>query len=132
MTKGLNVPSPLSEEEDDVVRATIGCAIEVHRELGPGLLEHFYQRALRLELDAQGIGYETERPIKVMYRGAVLGVQRLDLLVEGAVIVELKSVGHLETLHVVQVLSYLRAARLRAGLLLNFNAAPLSIRRLVL
>ena len=70
-----------------------------HRELGPGLLEHFCQRALCLELGAQGIGYESERPIKVMYRGAVLGVQRLDLLVEGAVIVEVKSVGHLETLH---------------------------------
>ena len=132
MTKGLNVASQLSESDEGLVHATIGCAIEVHRELGPGLLEHFYRRAFCLELLARGALFQAEYPVRISYRGTPLGVQRLDLLIERRVIVEVKAVGRLEPVHVVQVLSYLRAARLHVGLLFNFNAAPLTIRRLVL
>jgi GxxExxY protein len=84
------------------------------------------------ELEARGVSYEVEHPVRIHYRERVLGVHRLDLLVEGRVIVELKSVQRLEFVHMAQVLSYLRAAELRAGLLLNFFAAPLAIRRIVL
>ena len=85
-----------------------------------------------MELDARGISFDTERAVPVRYMDRVLGVHRLDLLVEQRVVVELKAVQRLEMVHTAQVLSYLRAANLRAGLLLNFNAAPLGIRRIVL
>ena len=124
--------SPLDPEEDAAVGDVLRCAVRVHRELGPGLLEHLYRRALCLELDSQGISFATERTIAVRYRDCLLGIQRLDLLVEDRVVVELKSVERLEPIHGAQVLSYLRAARLRAGLLLNFNAPRLVIRRIVL
>jgi GxxExxY protein len=129
--KTLKVSSPLSDEEEVIVRVVLGSAIHVHRELGPGLLEHFYQRALCLELNARGVAFEAEHPVTIRYGGETLGVQRLDLLIERRIVVEVKSVERLELVHMAQVISYLRAARLRAGLLLNFNAAPLTIRRVV-
>lgn len=128
----LRVNSPLTPEEDAVVGDVLRCAVRVHRGLGPGLLEHLYRRALCLELDSEGISFLTECTVAVHYKDRLLGMQRLDLLVDGRVVVELKSVERLEPIHSAQLLSYLRAARLRAGLLLNFNAPRLVIRRLVL
>jgi len=126
------VRSSLTPEDEEAIHDTIGSAIRVHRELGPGLPERFYRSAFCVELDAQGISYVTEHPVAVSYRGRPLGIQRLDLLVEKRVVVELKAVDRLDAVHRAQLLSYLRAARLRAGLLFNFNAVTLVIRRVVL
>jgi GxxExxY protein len=128
------IDSPLDERTEMVVASIIGASIAVHRELGPGLLESAYHRALCLELEAQGISYRTEAPIYVSYRGERIIAQRLDLLVDDQVVVELKSVQRLEPVHTSQVVAYLRASKCRAGLLINFNCRYLreGIKRVVL
>jgi GxxExxY protein len=99
---------------------------------GSWILEGVYRRAMCIALSLQGLRFSTEHPVVVMYRGHRVGFQRFDLVVEGTVIVEIKSVRHLDFVHKAQLLSYLRASKLHAGLLFNFNAAPLLIRRVVL
>jgi GxxExxY protein len=130
--RSLKLASPLSVEDEVALGTVLGSAVHVHRTLGPGLLERFYRQALCMELDARGVSFDTERAVPVRYMDRVLGVHRPDLLIEQRVVVELKAVQRFEIVHTAQVLSYLRAANLRAGLLLNFNAAPLGIRRIVL
>lgn len=127
------VPSVLSAETEDVIRRLIGCALEVHRELGAGYLETIYQRALLFELGRQGLSHRAEHPIQVHYKGDLLHGQRIDLIVESQVVVEVKAVARLEPIHWSQVVSYLRATRLRAGLLINFNERLLrhGIKRIV-
>ncbi|HEX8848790.1 MAG TPA: GxxExxY protein [Gemmatimonadaceae bacterium] len=113
----------------------IGAAIEVHRALGPGLLESAYRRCLARELTAQGMTFASEVPIGIHYRDEWIDAcYRLDLLVEGRVIVEVKSVASLTPLHDAQLLTYLRAGRYDVGLVLNFNVLSMrqGIRRLVL
>ena len=99
----------------------IGCAIEVHRQLGPGFLESLYEEALSIEFVLCGLQFERQKPIRVIYKGRPLGKGHLDFLVEGELIVELKAVETLAPIHKAQVLSYLKATRLSLGLLLNFN-----------
>ncbi len=97
-------------------------AIEVHRTLGPGLLESAYERCLCHELALQDISFEKQVPLPVTYKGVNLDCgYRLDLVVEGKVILELKSVARFEAIHDAQLLTYLRLTRLKLGLLLNFN-----------
>src|SRR5688572_32807309 len=103
----------------------IGAAVEVHRHLGPGYLESIYHRALCVELRLRGIPFVVERRIDIVYKGEVLQGQKLDLIVEGRVIVEVKAVSQLEEIHGSQVVSYLRSTGLRAGLLINFNSVVL-------
>ena len=126
--------STLSWREDQTMARVIGCAIAVHRELGPGFLESIYQRAMALELDARGLSFEQERAVPVSYRGTQIPGQRIDLIVEGLIIVELKSVSRFDDVHVAQVISYLRTTKLRAGLLMNFRVSQLhkGIKRIVL
>ena len=117
-----------------VTRELIGAAIEVHRELGPGLLESAYQACLVYEVAQRGLAIETQKALPVIYRGIRVDAgYRVDMLVEGVVLVELKSVGKLERIHEAQVLSYLRLSGLTVGLLINFNVERLrdGIRRLV-
>jgi GxxExxY protein len=121
----LRVPSPLPDDLEELVHDTIGCCIAVHREIGPGLLETIYSRAICVELTAAGIGFEREKTYPVMYRGELLCEQRLDFVVGGEVVLEIKSVEQLMSLHHSQLLSYMRIARLRVGLLMNFNVAVL-------
>jgi len=121
----LRVPSALPDDLETLVHDTIGCCITVHRTLGPGLLEAIYSRAICVELTAAGIGFEREKAYPVMYRRELLCEQRLDLVVGGQLVVEIKSVEQLATLHHAQLLSYMRIARLRVGLLMNFNVAVL-------
>ncbi len=112
----------------------IGAAIEVHRELGPGLLESAYSACMAYEFDQAGIAYESERPLPLMYKGRPLGSgYRLDLVVEGSVILELKAIDRLEPVHEAQLLSYLRLSGCSVGLLINFNVPVLrrGIRRMV-
>jgi GxxExxY protein len=118
-----------------VTERVIGAAIEVHRELGPGLLESAYQAGMVYELGRRGIGFERQRQIPVNYKGVRLDCgYRVDLLVEGEVIVELKAIDALHPIHTAQVLSYLKLAGLQVGLLINFNVLLLKdgIRRVVL
>ena len=122
---GVNVPSPLSPEAERAMHQTIGCAIAVHRALGPGFLEGIYRTALCLELDARHIAFERERPIHVRYRGVDIPGQRIDLIVEGLIVVELKAVEQFHERHRAQLVSYLRTTGIRGGLLLNFGARVL-------
>lgn len=113
----------------------IGAAIDVHRALGPGLLESAYRRCLQLELRARGLHVVAEVPIPIVYRGyRIVPAYRADLVVAGAVIVEIKSAAKLEPVHMAQLLTYLRLTGLGIGYLLNFNSAVLrdGIRRVVL
>ena len=110
-------------DEEEISKQVIGSAIEVHRSLGPGMLESVYQRCLGRELNLRGLGYREEVPLPVHYNKGLdfEASLRLDFLVGDKVIVELKSVERVLPVHEVQLLSYLRLARLRLGLLLNFN-----------
>lgn len=104
----------------------IGAAYRVHKELGPGLLEKVYEEALAIELMHDGFVVESQVGCKVYYRGVALqSALRFDMLVNGVVIVELKSVNSLSDLHFKQLLTYLRVAKKPVGLLINFNEADL-------
>jgi len=104
----------------------IGAAIEVHRQLGPGMLESAYQACLEFELTARGHSVERQKPLPVVYKGVAIDcAYRLDLVVDEQVIVEVKAIEHLLPVHQAQVLSYLRLSGLPLGLLINFNGATL-------
>jgi GxxExxY protein len=128
------VSSPLPDQLEDLISRTIGCCIAVHRALGPGLNESAYQRALVLELLSQDISFETEEPVTVRYRERVVCRQRIDLIVAGQLVVEIKSVDRIHPVHIAQTVSYLHATGLRAGVVINFNVPtlPSGIRRVVL
>ena len=104
----------------------IGCAIEVHRVLGPGLLEYVYRECLMVEMQGEHLRFDRELPIPLEYKGhPISGGLRLDLLVEGCVVLELKSVERLHPIHLAQVITYLKLTGYPAGLLMNFNAITL-------
>jgi GxxExxY protein len=129
----LRIPTHLPDELEALASQVIGACVDVHRELGPGLIEVAYQRAVSIELVARGIAHETERVVPVLFKGSVLCSQRIDLVVDDRLIVELKAVERLSPLHLAQVISHLRATRLSIALLINFNVPVLKagIRRLV-
>ena len=123
------------EELDRITEDIIGAAIEVHRELGPGLLESTYEACLAYELTQRGLKVERQKPLPVVYKRLKLDIgYRVDLLVEDRVIVELKAVDRLEPIHESQLLSYLRLSRCKVGLLINFNVRVLrdGLKRLIL
>jgi GxxExxY protein len=126
--------SPLDAETEAVVTQVVDCALEVHKQLGPGLLESIYSDAFALELDHRKLRFERERPVQIYYRGKPLRIQRVDLMVEDRVLVEIKAVDRLHAVDQAQVLSYLKATRLRIGLLVHFNNDRLKghIRRIIL
>ena len=118
-----------------ITEVIIGAAIDVHRALGPGLLESAYQACLAYELHQRGFNVEVEKPLPLVYREVRLDCgYRLDLLVEGLVIVELKSVENLAPIHEAQMISYLKLSGCKVGLLINFNVKYLKygIKRIVL
>ncbi len=119
----------------EITEAIIGCAIEVHRELGPGLLESAYEECLCYELSMRRIPVERQVVLPVVYKGNKLdSVYRIDLLIDRKVVVELKSIEKLLPIHDAQLLTYLKLTGIKTGLLLNFNAAVLKdgLRRMVL
>ena len=118
---------------DELARAVIGAAIEVHRHLGPDFLESVYEEALCVELGDQWISFERQKEIGVLYKDREIGKHRIDLLVGKLLIVELKTVDALAEIHLAQVISYLKAAELPLGLLMNFNVPILknAIRRVI-
>jgi GxxExxY protein len=119
---------------DELARRVIGAAIEVHRELGPGYTESVYEDALAIELSRREIPCARQLPIDVFYKGEKVGVGRLDVLVAGQLVVELKAVERLLPIHKAQLLSYLKGTQRRLGLLINFNVELVrdGIRRVVL
>ncbi len=111
---------------NEITHAVIGAAIEVHRQLGPGLLESAYRECLCRELVLRGIPFEREKPLPLEYKGIHLECgYRMDLLVAGSVVVEIKSVEAPAPVHDAQLLTYLRLGGWRVGLLINFNVAVL-------
>lgn len=124
----------LTPEVEEIVHKTIGCALEVHKALGAGYLEAVYHKGLRAELRHQGLQFKSEHLVNITYRGEVLHGHRIDLIVENAVVVEVKAVDRLDRIHSSQVVSYLKATNLKVGLLINFNTDWLrgGIRRIVL
>jgi GxxExxY protein len=121
--------APSMEEKerlDSITRRIIGAAIEVHRRLGPGLLESAYETCLAFELRQMGLKIEEQKPLPVVYRDVKLDCgYRLDLVGEDSVVVEIKAVDQLAPIHVAQLLSYLRLSNRRVGLLINFHVRVL-------
>lgn len=134
MWKSAASKSALPVETDELITRIIGCAIQVHSELGPGFLENIYSGALALEFGHSGVAFEREKSVVVPYRGDAIAVQRLDFVVDAQVILEIKSVARVDPVFRAKLLSYMRAAKIRAGLLINFNVALLKdgIERFVL
>ncbi len=122
------------DEINKITEKIIGCAIEVHRNLGPGLLENIYEEALCVEFGLQKIHYQRQVCIPVNYKDKVIGEYRLDLLVEDTVVVELKSVERHDPVFEAQILTYLRITGKRVGLLINFNSKLLKegVKRFIL
>ena len=122
------------KKTDELAYAVIGAAIEVHRVLGPGFLESVYEEALCVELELRGIPYSRQHVVAVNYKGRAVGEGRLDLLVGGELVVEIKAVDALAPIHSAQDISYLKATGHELGLLMNFNVPILkdAIKRIVL
>ncbi len=123
-----------NKDVDRLARSVIGAAIEVHRHLGPGFLEGAYEEALVVELGLRGIPFERQKPVPVHYKEHHVGEGRVDLLVGGELLVELKAVEALAPIHKAQVISYLKAMGFHLGLLINFNVPVLrdGVQRVVL
>jgi GxxExxY protein len=113
----------------DLSGQVIAAAIQVHQTLGPGFLESIYEAALCIELDLRGIRYEQQKAVPVQYQGHVVGEHRLDLLVAGVLVVELKAVKALEDIFFAVTRSYMKAVGVEDGLILNFATMPLTIKR---
>jgi len=113
---------------EELTGKIIACAIEVHKALGPGFLESIYESALVVELNRAGLKVERQEVLPIRYRDVLVGEHRLDLLVEDTIIIELKAISALEDVHFAIVRSYLKAARLENGLLLNFATMPLTVK----
>ena len=124
----------MMKEEDKLSKEIIGAAIEVHRYLGPGLLESAYEECLCRELAIREITFERQKPLAVSYKGVKLDCGcRLDVVVGGLIILELKAVDQVESIHEAQLLTYLKLSDLKLGILINFNVPLLKdgIKRIV-
>jgi GxxExxY protein len=121
--------------DKEVTEKIIACAIEVHRQLGPGLLESAYEECLCHELNLQGMNFERQRPLRLEYKGIKLDCgYRMDIVVNDRVVIDLKCAEKLTSVHEAQLLTYLRLSRIRTGLIINFYTGVLrhGIKRLVL
>jgi GxxExxY protein len=129
----LRVKSPLTANQERIVSQAMDCAFTVHRALGPGFRERIYERAFCLELGSTALQFETQKPILVTYKEWQIPGQKVDLIVEGIVLVEIKAIPRLLSVHRAQVISYLKTLNLRVGLLINFNVPVLKdgFRRIV-
>ena len=125
---------PLDTQTNQLSYKIIGAALEVHKILGPGLLESIYEDALCVELKERNIRYERQKQVGIEYKGHQIGFARVDVLVDQRIIVELKAVEHVLPVHTAQVMTCLKITELRLGLLINFNTNLLknSIKRIIL
>lgn len=133
-TKKISLCSPKVFPLKDITGKIISCAIEVHSTFGPGLLESVYEKALSREFTLRGIRHDKQKEISLTYKGSDVGKHRIDYLVEDEVIVELKATDGVNKIYEAQLLTYLKAAQKRVGLLINFNVERLKegIKRLIL
>jgi GxxExxY protein len=115
----------------DLTGRVIGCAMEVHRQLGNGFQEVIYQRALAIELETVSVEFEREVEMPIFYKGQKIGGRRVDFLIQNVLSVELKAVIALENVHLAQAINYLEAYRLKIGLLINFGSKSLEFRRFI-
>ena len=115
---------------DPVTQQIIGCAMEVHKQLGPGFQEVIYQRCLALEFSATGLRFGREIEYPIYYKGRKVGTRRADFIVDSRIVVELKALTALEDVHLVQAKNYVRAYNLEIGLLINFGGNRLEFKRL--
>lgn len=122
----------MGHEFEELSSRVIGAALDVHKALGPGFLESVYQKAMEVALEHRNLPRERQKEVHVFFEDVDVGLHRLDLVIDGQIILELKAVKALEEVHFAQVRAYLRATGLRVGLLLNFNSATLVIKRIVL
>jgi len=120
-----------AEELNDLSNHIIGIAIDIHKKLGPGFQEKIYEEALLKEFDKAAIGFEKQKVIRVDYEGQGLGNQRIDLLVDDEIILEMKACTKIIPIHRDQLISYLKTADKRLGLILNFGRSKLEIKRVV-
>lgn len=116
----------VKQNTDDLTHEVIGAAIEVHKALGPGLLESAYEVCLCQELKLRKIPFQQQVPLGLNYKGIILDdVYRMDVVVDGKLVLELKAVERLDPIHDAQILTYLRLSKIRLGLLINFNVPVL-------
>ncbi|MGB7062574.1 MAG: GxxExxY protein [Candidatus Zixiibacteriota bacterium] len=115
----------------DLTYEIIGAAMEVHSQVGPGYKEEIYQKALEIELRNRKLEFEPQKTVEVKFKGEMIGLQILDFLVDGKVVVEIKSLSHLDSTHEAQLISYLKATGSEVGLLINFGAKKLEYKRIL-
>ncbi len=116
-------------DDTDLSSRVIGAAIEVHKALGPGFLESFYEEALCIELACLEIPHERQKTLEIRYLNHKIGEHRLDLLIASKLVVELKAVKEIEPIHFTIVRSYVKASNATSGIILNFSTMPLTIKR---
>ncbi|MDO8550744.1 MAG: GxxExxY protein, partial [Ignavibacteria bacterium] len=107
---------------EEITKRIIGCAMKVHSFLGNGFQEVIYQRAMEIEMNIEGLSFEREKEMPVLYKGNIIGTRRVDFFVEGKIMVELKALIQLEDVHLAQAKNYLEAYNMEVGLLINFGA----------
>ena len=116
-------------KHEDLTHKIIGCAMKVHSTLGNGFQEVIYQRALAIEMQKQGLGFQREMEMTIFYEGSDIGTRRVDFFVEKNIMVELKALIKLEEVHLAQAMNYCQAYNLPIGLLINFGAKSLEFKR---
>lgn len=120
---------PTAYLHSDVTSTINSAAIAVHRSIGPGFLEAIYEEALCVEFDRRRIDYQRQLPVRIRYEGVPVGLYRLDLVVEGKVVVEVKALNAIDSAHLAVTLAYLKATRLQIGLVVNFGCSVMRSRR---
>jgi GxxExxY protein len=116
-------------QHEELTHQIIGCAMKVHRTLGNGFQEVIYQRALAIEFEKQGLGFQREMEMAILYEGIDIGTRRVDFFVANTIMVELKALINLEDVHLAQAMNYCQAYQLPIGLLINFGAKSLEFKR---
>lgn len=117
-------------KNSDITGVIIGCAMRVHATLGNGFQEVIYQRCLAIEMEKAGLGFARELEMTIYYDGIEVGTRRVDFMVQDKIMVELKAITQLEPVHLTQTLNYLEAYKLETGLLINFGATSLQVKRI--
>ena len=118
-------------EHEELTKKIIGCAIEVHKKLGPGFIESIYENAFIIELQRKGLPFERQKEVVIEYDGDEVGKHRLDLIVADTIVIELKATRSIEDIHFVIVRSYLKALGKEHGLLINFSKKVLEVKRVI-
>ncbi|MFZ2226233.1 MAG: GxxExxY protein [Candidatus Moraniibacteriota bacterium] len=117
--------------KSDITGKIIGCAQKVHKQLGNGFQEVIYQRALEIEFEKEKLNFEREKEMDIFYEDKLIGNRRVDFLVDRDVMVELKAITKLEDVNIAQLINYIEAYKVKVGLLINFGARSLEIKRYV-